>query len=253
MRVLITVKAAPNPSDSYGETVCVAGLRLDLGQQGWVRLYPINFRAMDGEAQFRKYEIVNLRAKPARKDRRFESWTPDLTSVRREMRIKEWNQRVPHVSPHIGRSMCGLLKDVRRDPPARSLAVVPVRRVAALEITTHPGWTSEQEHKIERAVSAPDLFGRELTPLQPPRFQAKFRYTCMDASCKGHRQGLLDWEFTALQYRFADCDDLELEAIIRQKFFHEKFKPGRDVAFYVGNQAKWEHVFSVLGIYNPPS
>lgn len=47
MRVLITVKAAPNPSATYGETVCVAGLRLDLDAAGWVRHYPINFREFD--------------------------------------------------------------------------------------------------------------------------------------------------------------------------------------------------------------
>jgi hypothetical protein len=74
MRVLITVKAAPTPSGKYGETVCVAGLRLDLGKEGWVRLYPINFRALDGDDQFHKYEVVQLRAKPARDDRRKESW-----------------------------------------------------------------------------------------------------------------------------------------------------------------------------------
>lgn len=56
MRVLITVKAAPNPSAAYGETVCVAGIRLDLDAPGWLRLYPINFRDMDAGVQFSKYE-----------------------------------------------------------------------------------------------------------------------------------------------------------------------------------------------------
>jgi hypothetical protein len=64
MRVLITVKAAPNPSEKYGETVCVAGLRLDLDAAGWVRLYPVNFRELDGDGQFRKYDVVSLDARP---------------------------------------------------------------------------------------------------------------------------------------------------------------------------------------------
>lgn len=38
LRVMITVKAAPNPSEQYGETVCVAGIRLDPDNSGWVRL-----------------------------------------------------------------------------------------------------------------------------------------------------------------------------------------------------------------------
>lgn len=44
LKVLITVKAAPNPSSTYGETVCVAGLSMDPDNPGWLRLYPINFR-----------------------------------------------------------------------------------------------------------------------------------------------------------------------------------------------------------------
>lgn len=252
MRVLITVKAAPTPSGAYGETVCVAGLRLDLGAQCWVRLYPINFRALDGNNQFRKYEIVNLRVKPSRTDRRHESWRPDLSSVSREKYIGPWNRRRQVVDPHIRRTMCELLRDIRDDPPARSLAVVPVRDVTSLEIVRHPGWTSEQQAKVDRAASAIDMFSGPTTPLQAPRFHARFRYRCPTTGCNGHRQGLLDWELAALQYRFANADDAELEAIIRQKFLDEKVKPGRDLAFYVGNQAKREHVFSVLGVYNPP-
>ena len=58
LRILITVKAAPNPSETYGETVCVAGLRVNLGSPGWVRLYPINFRELDSDQKFAKYDIV---------------------------------------------------------------------------------------------------------------------------------------------------------------------------------------------------
>ena len=39
--VLVTVKAYPNLSRKYGETVCVAGIDLDSKQ--WIRLYPIPF------------------------------------------------------------------------------------------------------------------------------------------------------------------------------------------------------------------
>jgi hypothetical protein len=65
MRILITVKAAPNPSERYGETVCVAGLRLDLGHAGWVRLYPINFRDLESDSKFRKYDVVSVTASTA--------------------------------------------------------------------------------------------------------------------------------------------------------------------------------------------
>ncbi|MDQ2710039.1 MAG: hypothetical protein M3Z25_21535 [Actinomycetota bacterium] len=41
MRVLVTVKAYPQPSRSYGETVCVAGVRIDTPTPSWTRLHPV--------------------------------------------------------------------------------------------------------------------------------------------------------------------------------------------------------------------
>lgn len=81
-RVLITVKAAPNPSATYGETVCIAGVVLgDLGPRDWIRLYPINFRHLpDKSAQFKKYDIVTVRCRPAGEPR-FESWRPIMSTL----------------------------------------------------------------------------------------------------------------------------------------------------------------------------
>lgn len=46
--VLVTVKAYPNPSRKYGETVCYAGVDLSTGE--WIRLFPIPFKC-DGVAE----------------------------------------------------------------------------------------------------------------------------------------------------------------------------------------------------------
>jgi hypothetical protein len=252
MRVLITVKAAPTPSAKYGETVCVAGLRLDLGKEGWVRLYPINFRALDGDDQFHKYEVVQLSAKPARDDRRKESWRPDLTSVRREHQLPPGRRRKNYIEPHIRHSMCTLLNDVRKDPPSRSLAVIRPREVLGLDIGKHPGWSEDQLQKMQRAADSPDLFGSEAKMLAAPRFSAWYRYLCEASGCRGHRQGVLDWELVALQHRLRGHGDDELQQVIRTKFLDEKVKRDREIGFYVGNQAKREHTFSVLGVHTAP-
>ncbi|MEU2174634.1 hypothetical protein ABZ552_10475 [Nocardia sp. NPDC019219] len=57
---MITVKTYPNPSDTYGETVCVAGVRLDRERPEWIRLYPVKFRNEDFDKQFKKYEVLRL-------------------------------------------------------------------------------------------------------------------------------------------------------------------------------------------------
>lgn len=251
LRVLITVKAAPNPSDRYGETVCIAGLSLDLDRPGWVRLYPINFRELDSDQQFRKYDIVSLRAKPARNDRRVESWRPDMTSLQREAHLPPWTKRRPHIEPDIRESMCSILANSRNNEAAKSLASVRPASVIDIDIKPHPGWTPAEQHKIDTYVGQLDLGDSDRTPLEAPRFKGWYRYRCVEQGCREHRQGILDWEFVRFQRRYASSDDAALKAALRAKFLDEMCGPANDVAFYVGNQAKREHVFSVLGVYYP--
>ena len=52
MRVLITVKTHPIPSSKYDELVCTAGVT-ETGD--FVRLYPINFRDLSYDKQYKKY------------------------------------------------------------------------------------------------------------------------------------------------------------------------------------------------------
>ena len=55
----------------------------------------------------------------------------------------------------------------------------------------------------------------------------------------------------ALQRRLAGYTDTEAEFQIRQRFLDMMCVPNRDVAFFVGDQAKRVHVVSVLGIFYP--
>ncbi|QSB14587.1 hypothetical protein JQS43_24460 [Natronosporangium hydrolyticum] len=253
LRVLITVKAAPNPSESYGETVCVAGLRLDQARLGWVRLYPINFRALTSSDQFKKYEVVTVDAVPARQDQRRESWKPHLPTLKREQFLPPWRARRGLLDPLIEESMCRLNRAAREDANSQSLALVRPRQVYGLSVTRHPGWTPEQQRKIDAYANQPDLFNHEdPTPLQPPRFRGTYHYLCHDDQCRGHKQGMLDWEFVALQLKLQGGADDALTAQLQTRFLTEMCKPSRDVAFYVGNQARRPHVFSVLGVYYPP-
>ena len=77
--VLITVKAYPNPSSSYGETVCCAGI--DINTSEWVRLYPIAFRDLENNKRFKKYSVVEIACAKADKDHRPESFHVDSDSI----------------------------------------------------------------------------------------------------------------------------------------------------------------------------
>ncbi|MFI7674197.1 hypothetical protein [Actinophytocola sp. NPDC049390] len=250
MRVLITVKAAPNPSAGYGETVCVAGIRLDLDAPGWVRLYPINFRDLDAGMQFSKYDIVSISVRPARADPRVESWRPEVGSLQKEDWLRPWARRRPIVEPYIEGSMCGVLQAVRDNPPAKSLALIQPKEVLDVDIEPHPGWTADEQAKIDAYVGQIDMFGADRTPLEAPQFKGWYRYRCHDPSCRTHRQGILDWEFVALQRKLPG-GPADVAAALKAKFLDVCSSNHDVVAFYVGNQAKRPQTFSVLGVYYP--
>lgn len=118
MRILVTVKAAPNPSAKYGETVCVAGLRVDLLRTTWVRLYPINFRYLDSDEAFKKYDIISVDAKPARQDPRRESWKP-IGRIRKEKHMAV-RMRDDGCLTRSSRIRCAVSTAMPRNAPTRS-------------------------------------------------------------------------------------------------------------------------------------
>src|SRR3990172_5095912 len=80
MKVLITVKTYPIPSAKYDELVCTAGVRED---GSFIRLYPINFRELDVNQRFQKYQWIEVAAvKHKGRDARKESFRPDSTTIK---------------------------------------------------------------------------------------------------------------------------------------------------------------------------
>lgn len=254
LNVLITVKAAPNPSDKYGETVCVAGLSLDPARPGWIRLYPINFRELGSQESFKKYDIVTVDATPARQDSRRESWRPKMTTLRVRGHLRPWAPRRAWLDAAIRpeTTMCRLHRGATMATP--SLGLIRPKRIIDLRIARHSGWTEQQQAKIDAYVNQFTLFGNEdRTPLRAPRFAGTYIYECEEPDCGGHKQSIIDWEFVAFQLlRLGRLDDASAAEQLRQQFLDQVCSPDHEVAFYVGNVAAHPRTFSVLGVYYPP-
>ncbi|MFB9431388.1 hypothetical protein [Streptoalloteichus tenebrarius] len=246
------MKAAPNPHATYGETVCVAGLRLDLEHPGWVRLYPVVWHLLRPDQRFAKYDVVALRAKPSRRDPRIESWLPDLPSITVEGSIQGWRNRLSHVIPFVGDSMCEVLEKFRTNPPARSLAAVRSSSILDVNVEHHPGWSEDEQSKIAHYLRHPDLDDTPRVAPKAPRMRGWYRYRCQERTCGTHRQQILDEDWVIAQRKWGDIDDAELAARLRQRFRNEMCGDDRDVIFFVGNQAKRQQAYSVLGVFCPP-
>src|SRR3954468_3205994 len=69
-RAVVLIKALPQPSRTYGETVCCAGATAD-GQ--WKRLFPVRFRHLRGDSSFARWDWVRFSDRPPTRDKRSES------------------------------------------------------------------------------------------------------------------------------------------------------------------------------------
>jgi hypothetical protein len=98
--------------------------------------------------------------------------------------------------------MCERFAAARERSDAPSLAMISPKEVVGLDVERHPGWTPDEQRKIDAYVNQLDLLSTaKRTPLEAPRFRAHYRYRCHAPSCKEHRQGVLDWELVSLQRR----------------------------------------------------
>ncbi len=255
-RVLVTVKATPQPSEKYGDTSCVAGIRLDGGHPTWIRLYPIAFRWLDGASQFRKYDIIDLEVRRRDADTRRESYSPTQDSWTVVDHLPPWKARHEIVAAMEPTSTCGLIRAARTDVSATSLGLVYPRSLDGLVFEPHGSWSSEQitkmrsrmEREASALVPAHDVIP---APLKAPRYKVKYRYRCSDSACTGHVNRLLDWELTALQNRYRD--DAELRRAVTTNFLDKMFATDRRSGFFMGNfeLAARRSKFSILGVYSP--
>lgn len=105
-RVMITVKTYPNPSDTYGETVCVAGVRIDRNRPEWIRLYPVKFRNADFDSQFKKYDVIDINGTYHQgRDNRPESFRPrqdEMVHIEHLGTSSNWHGRRTHLQGLMG-------------------------------------------------------------------------------------------------------------------------------------------------------
>lgn len=258
MRVLVVVKAAPNPSRQYRDTVCVAGIRVDRRPYTWVRLYPIPFRHMTYQQRFKKYELLELDATPAQEDARAESYRPSLESIQHLEQIPAtqagWKTRFDYLRPlDQGLNTCDLIQGWRNKTQQASLAIIDPRRIRRVAVDDHEGWTKSQLQAMRVFDDSPSLFDQDSTshvrPLEAPRFHVKVDYDCKAPSCRGHNSSLIDWEASALDRSLSRDEREEARMKIAHKYENTVLAERREPRLIIGNMARYPRSYSILGAY----
>lgn len=255
MKVLITVKTYPIPSKKYDELVCTAGVTRT-GE--FVRLYPINFRDLPFEQQYKKYQWIAVVAEKHKgRDVRKESYRPHSDSIQIlgepiPSTRANWAERARYALAKKARSMEDLYDQQAVD--RTSLGVFKPKKVHDLIVTPDdPEWPP----KFLNALRQQRLFEYRKETLLPPRkipFKFHYRFERDDPRCKGHHQMMIaDWEVGALFWKLMDkgASHDEAAAAVRQKFLGELCSPDKDTYFFVGTILSHPNTWVMIGVFYP--
>jgi hypothetical protein len=258
MRVLVTVKAYPQPSRAHGETVCVAGVRVDSGPARWIRVYPVAYRELAFADRFKKYQFMNLKAFRSNSDQRPESYKPNIPSATLGEVVDTdrgtWRRRWEYLRDLAGATTACELLARQVEPNAPSLGLIKPRQVLDLEVDPNEAF-GEEKQLLAQLAAAGDLFNEARAVLEPAPYRLKYLYTCLSDGCNGHGQTLIDWEAgqAARAWRASGYSEDQLPGLLRAKFLDELCAPTRDTYFYLGNQHQYPRSFLVLGVFWPPA
>ena len=267
MKVLITVKAYPAISKKYNETVCTAGIT----EEGrWIRIYPIPFRQLDYNNQFRKYEWIELDLERNLGDFRPESYRPknlflnDLKSCGIiEPDRGTWTERRKYVLRNVYTNLDQLIAEAKDRKICTSLAIFkPTNIIDFVYQETDREWKKEKLDYLRNKKLQLNLFENndenditefEVVDKLPYKFSFKFE----DDQGKSSTLMIEDWETGMLFWNsLARHEGNEVKACedVKNKYFDD-FAKTKDYYFFLGT-TKLHHLiapnpFVIIGDFRP--
>ena len=232
---MVLVKALPQPSEKYAETVCVAGLTRD-GQ--WRRLYPVRFRQL--RDAFSRWQWIEYRWQRPSGDRRSESRNIDGDSIKPLWLLRK-AEHTPFLAPHIRKSTdeAAKLKE--------SLTIIRPTDVKFL-------WRqkTDQELAEERTLYANAskqisfLDGdKDLKSLEPCPYKFFFRYKSADG--KPHENFCHDWETSAAFHKLEKKYGVDGALTHLNREYNERY-PKAGMAFAMGTHSQRPEQWLLIGV-----
>ncbi len=249
-QILITVKAYPNPSTKYGETVCCAGV--DINSSQWIRLYPIPFRDLDIDKKFKKYSIIEVDCAKTSEDKRPESYRVNSDTIKvidwLDTEKGKWNKRKSIVLKLPIFSMCQMFKDAKEKD--LSLGLIKPDEIS-FEFSKH---SLSNQHSRKDCYAQLSFLNKMKDAIEEIPFNFYYRFKCAgEDTCPGHKLLIIDWEigqaYRDWQSNYSKNDILVEK--IRQKWMDIANTSKKNVYFYVGNMKRFRKNFMILGVFYP--
>jgi hypothetical protein len=248
-KALIVVRTYPVPARTGVEVSCTAAIT-ESGE--WLRLFPIPYRLLDEDKQFRKYQWVNVGVIKAPKDSRPESYriqNEAITILEEPLSTaNDWQARKAIIYPLRAHCMCCLQRE-RDEKLYPTLGFFRPKSIDGLIIKPDtPTWTPSQ-----LAILRQKHLFREgpKVELEKVPFKFQYQFTCDESDCPTHTLTCTDWEMGVAWLNWYKKYGAGWEAKFRQKFEQEMIHKF-DTHFYVGTIHQYPNAWIIVGLFYPP-
>jgi len=246
-KVLITVKTYPLPSKKTIEASCTAGIT-ENGK--WIRLFPLPFRYLEYEKQFKKYQWIEASVTKA-SDPRPESYKVALDSIRlagEPLRTSNnWQARKDIILPLASPSLCYLQRTRAETEVTLGIFKPKIIREFIIESEEYSHWT---ENELE-ILSQQSMFDRKpAKPLEKIPLRFAYSFFCNDPQCTGHKLSITDWEAGAAYRNFKMKYGRDWETYFRKKLEFD-MTYNFDTYFYVGTTRAHPDTWIIVGLFYP--
>ena len=254
-KILILCKTYPSPSGKHAETSCVAGM----DESGHlIRLFPVPFRLVSKEQQFKKWQWIKAKVRKASADHRPESHNILVDTISGEDEVstkREWGERRALISKlHMFSSFQEI--EAHQKAKGTSLALLKPARVIRLEITqvSNPDWTEGELAKLVQEQKQGGLFDEDKPAVRTLRklpYDFYYHYECETTIGRvKHRHKIVDWEAGALFWNCRSRHGDFWERVFREKMEIEL--PSADLMFLMGNIHRFQDQWLIISLIYPP-
>jgi hypothetical protein len=257
-KVLITVKTYPNLSTTYDELVCTAGFRED---GSWVRIYPVPFRSLDYDQQYKKYQWIEINLEKNTSDPRPESFRPYSYDTIKPLAIlgteNNWAKRKEIVLKNVYRDLNEIIDGAHKN--SMSLTVFKPKKI--LDFIVKKSETELDSKKLNTIMEKRkqlSFFDKENTKELPKKIPYEFSYHFEDTNGRESILMIEDWELGQLYWNcLKQHNGNEEKAIqgVKSRYF-EDFVKNKDLYLFLGTTREFhirkaKNPYVIIGVFYP--
>ncbi|MEJ8569000.1 hypothetical protein [Elongatibacter sediminis] len=241
IRVRILVKAFPQRSKKYEETVCCAGVCEETRKL--LRLYPIRFRRLTDDQRFTRYDAVELVVTKASSDPRPESYRVSEDSIRVLERAKDakfpTEKKVSLWKPFIYSGLDELHE--LQSSAGTSLGIIRPSSVRFRYKLYEPNDSESQGVLQEQGL----MFEEPLKALERPRYLFYFDFV---SDGKEHSCQIQDWEVQQAFRAYVRRYNGEGKALEKLAQEYGENIPKANLHFVMGTMKARPYQFILIGV-----